>query len=149
MSRIGRCIYNGPMEGLFGILKTEIFYLDSFLSEQELRTTINNYIDFYNNGRFQENLNGMMPIQFRNQPQCQSRTLGGIGRSITTMAKDLTTSKIDRRNILNNDVALAEIQKMGDFKAVLWEGKLTFTRDMVADFFGVDIRTISRYVKQN
>lgn len=27
------------------------------------------------------------------------------------MSKDLTTSQIDRQNILNNDVALSEIQK--------------------------------------
>lgn len=64
------------------------------------------------------------------------------------MAKDLTTSKIDRQNILNNDVALAEIQEKSDFKAVFWEGKLMFTRDMVTEFFEVDIRTISRYIEQ-
>jgi hypothetical protein len=65
------------------------------------------------------------------------------------MAKDLTTSKIDRQNILNNEIALAEIQEKGDFKAVMWEGKFMFTREMVAEFFEVDIRTISRYIEQN
>jgi len=65
------------------------------------------------------------------------------------MANDLTNSQIDRQNILNNVVALAEIQEKGDFKAIIWDGKLMFTRDMVAEFFEVDIRTISRYVEQN
>jgi transposase InsO family protein len=50
------------------ILKTEMFYFNSFHSEQDLRVVIDNHIDFYNNGRFQENLNGMTPIEFRNQP---------------------------------------------------------------------------------
>ncbi|MDR2266100.1 MAG: IS3 family transposase [Christensenellaceae bacterium] len=68
MPRVGRCIDNGPMEGFFGILKTEMFYLNPFHSEQEQRDAIDKYIDFYNNGRSQENLNGMTPIQFRNQP---------------------------------------------------------------------------------
>jgi len=65
------------------------------------------------------------------------------------MANDLTTSKIDRQNILNNDIALVEIQEKCDFKAVIWDGKFMFTRDMVAEFFDVGIRTISRYVEQN
>jgi transposase InsO family protein len=55
------------MEGFFGRLKTEMFYLNTFHSEQELRVAIDKYIDFYNNGRFQENLNGMTPAEFRNQ----------------------------------------------------------------------------------
>jgi hypothetical protein len=64
------------------------------------------------------------------------------------MAKDLTTSKIDRQNILNNDVALTEIQERGNFKAVFWEGKLMFTKDMVSSFFEVEPRTIDRYLNE-
>ncbi|MEQ8235621.1 MAG: DNA-binding protein [Syntrophomonadaceae bacterium] len=62
------------------------------------------------------------------------------------MKKDLTTSKIDRQNILNNEIALLEIQKKGSFNAVFWDGKLMFTKDMVASFFGVEPRTIDRYL---
>jgi hypothetical protein len=65
------------------------------------------------------------------------------------MPKDLTTSKIDRQNILNNNIALAEIQKKTDFKGIFWNGRLMFTREMVASFFDVDIRTIGRYIEQN
>lgn len=32
MSRVGKCIDNGPMEGFFGILKTEMFYGKEFNS---------------------------------------------------------------------------------------------------------------------
>ena len=30
MSRVSKCIDNGPMEGFFGTLKIEMFYLDTF-----------------------------------------------------------------------------------------------------------------------
>ncbi|HBH11856.1 MAG TPA: DNA-binding protein [Clostridiales bacterium] len=61
------------------------------------------------------------------------------------MAKDLTNSDIDRQNILNNTIALSEIQKTADVKGIIFEGKITFTKDMIAEFYDVDIRTIERY----
>ena len=64
------------------------------------------------------------------------------------MAKDLTNSKIDRQNILNNEVALIEIQKKGNFKAVFWENKFMFTKDMVSVFFEVEPRTVDRYLNE-
>ena len=35
------------------------------------------------------------------------------------------------------------------YRRILWEGKLFVTREMTANFFDVDIRTISRYLEQN
>lgn len=64
------------------------------------------------------------------------------------MKKDLTSSNIDRQNILNNQFALSEIQKAANLKGIVFEGRLRFTKDMVAEFYDVDIRTISRYVEQ-
>ena len=62
--------------------------------------------------------------------------------------KDLTTSRIDRQNILNNEFAVEEIRDKSGVEGVIWEDKLYLTREMVASFFEVDIRTISRYVEQ-
>jgi putative transposase len=67
MSRVGRCIDNGPMEGFWSILKTEMYYLNKFHSFEELEQAIIEYIDFYNNERFQEKLKGLTPIEYRNQ----------------------------------------------------------------------------------
>lgn len=64
------------------------------------------------------------------------------------MSKDLTTSQIDRQNILNNDVALPEIQKAVNIKCIIWNDRLYLTKDMVASFFGVDVRTIERYISK-
>ena len=36
------------------------------------------------------------------------------------MAKDLTTSQLDRQNVLNNDIALPEIQKAVNVKCIVW-----------------------------
>ena len=65
------------------------------------------------------------------------------------MAKDLTTSQIDRQNILNNQFAMDEIRNTSNIKGILFENKIYLTKSMVAAFFEVDIRTIERYVAAN
>ena len=65
------------------------------------------------------------------------------------MAKDLTTSQLDRQNILNNDLAIGEIQKQTGLQGVLFDGRIRFTKSMVATYFNVDLRTIERYVGEN
>ena len=64
------------------------------------------------------------------------------------MPKDLTSSHIDRQNILNNELAIVEIQNKSNFKGILWDGEITFTREMASELFEVDIRTIGRYIEQ-
>lgn len=64
MSRVGRCIDNGPMEGYWGILKTEMYYLKKFTSKEELTEAIENYINFYNTKRYQRNLKCMTPMEY-------------------------------------------------------------------------------------
>jgi len=66
MSRVGKCIDNGPMEGFFGTLKAEMFYEKKFKSLEELKEKIKEYIEFYNNQRFQKKLKCMAPLEFRN-----------------------------------------------------------------------------------
>ena len=65
MSRVGKCIDNGPMEGFWGILKSESFYGLHFDDEKSLRNKIEDYIFFYNNERLQSNLKRMTPNYIR------------------------------------------------------------------------------------
>jgi len=65
MSRIGRCIDNGPMEGFWGILKCEMFYLDNFKDYDSLAAAIESYIHFYNYERRQKKLNKLSPMTYR------------------------------------------------------------------------------------
>lgn len=66
MSRVSRCIDNGPMEGFWGTLKSEMYYLKKFNTYEELRQAIDEYIEFYNTKRLQKKLKGMTPTEYRN-----------------------------------------------------------------------------------
>ena len=65
------------------------------------------------------------------------------------MTHDLTTSAIERQNVLNNNMAIASIQKALDIEAFLFEGSYYLTKQMVADFYEVDTRTIENYLASN
>ncbi|MMZ58664.1 Integrase core domain protein [compost metagenome] len=65
MSRVGRCIDNGPMESFWGTLKCEKYYLHTYQSFEELKKDIDDYIHFYNYERLQAKLNGLSPMEFR------------------------------------------------------------------------------------
>jgi len=68
MSRVGRCIDNGPMEGFWGILKSERYYLQKkYDTYQELKDDIEDYIQFYNYKRLQKRLNSLSPMEYRSQ----------------------------------------------------------------------------------
>ena len=65
MSRVARCIDNGPMEAFWGMLKSEMYYLKKFNTYEELEYAIENYIDYYNHHRYQKRLNCMTPLEYR------------------------------------------------------------------------------------
>ena len=67
MSRVGRCIDNGPIEAFWGTLKVEKYYLYKFDWFEALKHAIDTYIKFYNNERYQEKLNGLSPLEYRVQ----------------------------------------------------------------------------------
>ena len=64
MSRVAKCIDNGPMEGFWGILKSEMYYLRKFTSHDDLISAIEQYLYFYNNKRYQLRLKCMTPMEF-------------------------------------------------------------------------------------
>ena len=64
MSRVGRCLDNAPMEGWWGILKSEMYYLKKFTSREALVSAIEDYIHFYNTRRYQKRLNCMAPYEY-------------------------------------------------------------------------------------
>lgn len=65
------------------------------------------------------------------------------------MSKNLTNSRIDRQNILNNSYAINEIEKIFDLKGTFFEDKIAFTKDQIASFYEIDIRTVERYLEDN
>ena len=63
MSRVAKCIDNGPMEGFWGILKRERYYSKRFTSKKKLVDMIEDYIRYYNNQRVQRNLGVLTPME--------------------------------------------------------------------------------------
>lgn len=67
MSRKGNCLDNAVMENFFGLLKSELLYLQDFYSMEHFKTEIIDYIDYYNNRRIKLKLKGLPPAIHRRQ----------------------------------------------------------------------------------
>lgn len=65
MSRVGRCLDNAPMEGFWGTLKSEMFYLKRSWKQDELISAIHEYMAWYNTQRGQASLGGLAPLEYR------------------------------------------------------------------------------------
>lgn len=63
--------------------------------------------------------------------------------------KDLTKSAIDRQNILNNALAVENMQQYLGITGMLFDGEYRFTRQQVAEFYFIDNSTIDRYLSQH
>ena len=67
ISRRGNCQDNYVMENFFGILKSELFYLNDFESVEQLQHSIDEYIHYYNHDRIKLKLGGLSPVEYRTQ----------------------------------------------------------------------------------
>jgi len=67
MSRKGNCLDNAVMENFFGLLKSELLYLQDFDSLEHFKAELIDYLDYYNNRRIKLKLKGLTPAQHRHQ----------------------------------------------------------------------------------
>jgi transposase InsO family protein len=65
MSRKSNCLDNSPMESLFGILKQEIYYGNTFNSYNQLEKILKEYIRYYNEDRIKARLGYLSPVEYR------------------------------------------------------------------------------------
>ena len=65
MSRKGNCLDNAVMENFFGLLKSELLYLQSFNSVDHFLAELEDYLHYYNHDRIKAKLNGLSPVQYR------------------------------------------------------------------------------------
>ena len=63
MSRRGNCWDNAPQESFFGHMKDEI-HIDKCSTFVELKREVDNYMDYYNNDRYQWDLAKLSPNQY-------------------------------------------------------------------------------------
>ena len=67
MSRKGNCLDNAVMENFFGLLKSELLYLQEFKSMEHFKQELIEYLDYYNNRRIKAKLKGLPPAIHRQQ----------------------------------------------------------------------------------
>ena len=67
MSRKGNCLDNAVIENFFGLLKSELLYLQKFESMEHFKRELLDYMDYYNNRRIKAKLKGLPPAIHRQQ----------------------------------------------------------------------------------
>lgn len=67
MSRKGNCLDNAVAENFFGLLKSELFYLQKFSSMEQFKQELIEYLDYYNNHRIKAKLKGLPPAMHKQQ----------------------------------------------------------------------------------
>ncbi len=65
------------------------------------------------------------------------------------MAKDLTTSKHGRQNILNNRYAIKQAESHLDLGGILYQGGSVFTKNQLVEIFNISDATVERYLSSN
>lgn len=65
MSRKGNCLDNAAMESFFGILKSELLYLQEFNSIEHFEEELRLYIEYYNYKRMKAKLKDLSPVEYR------------------------------------------------------------------------------------
>ena len=67
MSRVGHCIDNGPTEGFWGIIKSEMYQMYEITDESSLRYAIKDYLRFYSEERPQDRYHCKTPLEVRRE----------------------------------------------------------------------------------
>lgn len=67
MSRVSHCIDNGPTEGFWGIIKSEMYQMYAITDEESLLNAIEQYLKFYAEERPQERFHCKTPAEVRRE----------------------------------------------------------------------------------
>ncbi len=67
MSRKGNCLDNAVIENFFGLLKSELLYLQEFESMAHFEKELEEYIVYYNHKRMKAKLKDLSPVEYRTQ----------------------------------------------------------------------------------
>ncbi|WP_107949992.1 IS3 family transposase [Lysinibacillus parviboronicapiens] len=67
MSRKDNCLDNAVIENFFGLLKSELLYLQEFESMAHFEQELQDYIHYYNHKRMKAKLKDLSPVEYRTQ----------------------------------------------------------------------------------
>ena len=65
MSRKCNCQANAVTENFFGLLKSELLYLQEFQSMEHCKRELVDYLEYYNNRKIKAKLKGLQPALHR------------------------------------------------------------------------------------
>lgn len=65
MSRKGNCLENAMMENFFGLMKSELLYVQEWNNIEQFKNELMKYIRYYNNDRIKLRLNGKSLVKYR------------------------------------------------------------------------------------
>lgn len=63
--------------------------------------------------------------------------------------KDLTSSNIDRQNVLNNITVLENLRSYLGVPGMLFQEEYKYTKQQISEFYQIDVATIERYLENN
>ena len=96
MSRRGNCWDNAPQESFFGHMKDEIGDLIKKANNfDDLKAVVNNYMDYYNNERYQYQLAKLSPVQFYEYFRTGVYPLEGLVEEPKEIVKKIKSIKKD------------------------------------------------------
>lgn len=61
--------------------------------------------------------------------------------------KDLTSSNIDRQNVLNNPLVLSNLRDYFGVPGMLFQEEYKYTKQQISEFYQIDVATIDRYLE--
>lgn len=67
MSRKGNCLDNAVIENTFGLLKSELLYLQEFASIEHFKRELEEYFYYYIHKRMKAKLKDLSPVKYRTQ----------------------------------------------------------------------------------
>lgn len=76
MSRVGHCIDNGPTEGFWGIVKSEMYQMYEITDETSLKHAIKDYIRFYSEEQSQDRYHCKTPLEVRSEALSSDKPVG-------------------------------------------------------------------------
>lgn len=65
ISKKGNCHDNSVMENFFGIMKQEMYYGEVYYSQDDLKESIDKYIEYYNKQRIKEKCEMENPLRIK------------------------------------------------------------------------------------
>ena len=135
------------MENFFGLLKSELLYLQKFESVDHFRKELEEYINYYNNKRIKTALNNMSPVQYRTHAIwiINQSKLWGAHQSLFPFFFGCITDIVARMDHANLPVRCSEINE----DRIFVKRQIVFPSERFADCLRSQQDSLTRHALTN